>query len=380
MVGMIAVGCSVEIARLLGEKPDGETPSDHKIGLAFAIGGLWLMNIFLNMMQGPARALVNDLVSPQNLQTANAIVTTVMAFSNIIANISGAQLFRGGSAKEPYLLLFNIGAGVILLTIIPTLICAKETRFEITDKSEKKSVKETFLDIYRGFRYMSKDFFIVLMLYYFSWAGYAPTMVNLTTFYKDNVFGSDEGIEKGMYAIALFAAFTFLFSFILPYIIRGLGTKGAYLLTQIPCIILYGVTPIISNLPFPAIMIITSLVGPNYGTFHSIPFALASAYSSGQSEGLSMGVLNVASVLSQTITNAIGSAIIRSVPKLPSGAQDVSWGIALGSIFSFLASVWCILLLPNRPVLKTDEVVEEINETEPLIQKIEEGGDLLEDE
>src|SRR5690606_1595389 len=152
----------------------------------------------------------------------------------------------------------------------------------------------TFLDIYRGFRYMSKEFFFVLILFYLSWAAYAPTMVNLTTYFKDNVFGSEEGIEKGMYAIALFAAFTFIYSFILPYIIRCMGVKGAYLLTQVLCIVVYGLPPIISDLPYPAIMIIVALIGPNFGTLHSIPFALASTYSTGDSEGLSMGVLNFA--------------------------------------------------------------------------------------
>lgn len=365
---MVAVGCSIEIAQALGESKDGPNVSDHPIGLSLALIGLWIMNIFLNMMQGPARALVNDLVSPDQLQTANAIVTTVMALSNIIANISGAQLFRKDSQnKEPYLILFNIGAGVLLLSALPTLLFAKEERHVIKEGMTKKGVKDTFLDIYKGFRYMPKELLIVIILYYLSWSGYSPTMVNLTTYFKDNVFGgSEEGIEKGMYALAFFAAATFAYSLVGPSVIKLLGIKGAYLSTQIVATVLYALPPIMAGWPYPLIVLCTSLVGPNFATFHSIPFALVSSITAGQSEGLSMGLLNVAAVGSQTITNAIGSAVIRAVPSLPSGAQDVSWGIAFGSIFSFLAGIWCIIFIQNRPKPKE---VSRPDETEPLIQK-----------
>lgn len=368
MVGMVSIGCSIEIAQALGESKDGERVKDHPIGLSFAIIGLWIMNLFLNMMQGPARALVNDLVHTDDLQTANAIVTTVMAFSNIIANVSGAQLFRAGSiTKEPYLILFNIGAGVLLLTTIPTLIFAKEERHIIKQGEKKKTVKDTFIDIYKGFRYMPRKLVIVIILFYLSWAAYAPTMVNLTTYFKENVFaGDEEGIEKGMYALAFFAAATFAYSLIGPSVIKCLGIKGAYLVTQVVATVLYALPPIMADWPYPVIVVVTSLVGPNFGTFHAIPFALVSSITAGQAEGLSMGLLNVAAVGSQTITNAIGSAIIGAVPKLPTGAQDVSWGIAFGAIFSFLAGIWCIIFIPNRTDPKDVQVIDE---NEPLIQK-----------
>jgi len=39
------------------------------------IFGLWVMNIATNMMQGPARALVSDVVEPEKQQAGNAMVS-----------------------------------------------------------------------------------------------------------------------------------------------------------------------------------------------------------------------------------------------------------------------------------------------------------------
>lgn len=43
--------------------------------------GLALMNLMVNVMQGPARTLVNDVVPEEKLQLGNAMVSTVMGMS-----------------------------------------------------------------------------------------------------------------------------------------------------------------------------------------------------------------------------------------------------------------------------------------------------------
>jgi len=40
------------------------------------------MNVFTNMTQGPARALINDVVDAEYLQTANAVASAVMGTIN----------------------------------------------------------------------------------------------------------------------------------------------------------------------------------------------------------------------------------------------------------------------------------------------------------
>lgn len=42
------------------------------------MAGMVIMNLFTNVMQGPSRALINDIVDPAYVHTANAIATAVM--------------------------------------------------------------------------------------------------------------------------------------------------------------------------------------------------------------------------------------------------------------------------------------------------------------
>ena len=50
----------------------------HNIAVGLGIASLWLMNICVNVLMGPARAIINDLVEASYLVTANSIATGAM--------------------------------------------------------------------------------------------------------------------------------------------------------------------------------------------------------------------------------------------------------------------------------------------------------------
>lgn len=60
-------------------------------------------------------------------------------------------------------------------------------------------------------------------------------MVSLTTFFQSNLYKDNEteGLKMGLYASACFAAASFLYSLVLPFIIKVLGVKTAYLISQV---------------------------------------------------------------------------------------------------------------------------------------------------
>lgn len=84
--GMALLGSSERLGVLLGDKPDGDLVSDHSRGLALAMIGLWIMNLFTNVMQGPCRALINDIVDKDYLQAGNAIASAIMG--SFLENVS----------------------------------------------------------------------------------------------------------------------------------------------------------------------------------------------------------------------------------------------------------------------------------------------------
>lgn len=57
---------------------DHEAYKRHKVAIGIGIASLWVMNICVNILMGPARAIINDLVETSYLVTANSIATACM--------------------------------------------------------------------------------------------------------------------------------------------------------------------------------------------------------------------------------------------------------------------------------------------------------------
>lgn len=50
----------------------------HKTAIGLGVASLWVMNIAVNILMGPGRAIINDLVETSYLVTANSIATACM--------------------------------------------------------------------------------------------------------------------------------------------------------------------------------------------------------------------------------------------------------------------------------------------------------------
>jgi len=375
-VGMAVIGNSVPLGKLLGDKESGLAASDHKAALAFAIVGLWVMNLFVNVMQGPSRAIISDIVPKDKQQTGNAMVSNVMGLAAVTANVVGAQFF---GHPEPYRYLFTIGIGCCLFSCIPTMIAAKEQQFvkggysqiNSDDSSdnysndqtknnsnasiEKQTIGTVFGKIYRGFRYMPSEMLRVVLLYFFSWAAFSPFMIYITQWFGVNVFHGDsaindtkyqDGVRMGMYGLAIFAGVQWFYSFILPIIVEKLGVKFTYLFSQV-----LATAAFVLFLFFHRVdvgFVLMGVTAINFTTFNSVPFALV-ANSAKNDAGLYMGVLNSASVVAQTVTNLAAGAVVGWK------GEDVSWGIAFGACLSVIA---CVLVFFVKVPSKTETVSE----------------------
>jgi len=355
-VGMALIATSVQLGVLLGDNPEGPDSSDHIIGLAFAIGGLWLMNLFTNVIQGPARALVNDVTNKENnegllteselgmtdqdkLQLANAITAGVMAISAIAANIVGAYLLY---YPNPYFIIFLIGTVFVLFTMIPTIITGKEKQY-YSQAGERRNIAQVFNQIFTAFRTMPKAMAKVVLIYFLSWVAYTPLMINQTLLFSKNVYPMRPkyGIVIGMHGLALFAALAFNFSLMLPFFVKRFGPKITYIGTQIVATGCYFAIFFIKPLPSWEALLFTSVTAWNFTAFNSIPFAITTDIVGTEKCGLYMGVLNSASVIAQTVSGAIVT------PLLHAKNNDVTWAILLGAVFSILA-IFAAFFLETR--------------------------------
>ena len=83
IIGLLGMAFCQMIGTAVGDdKPgvciDGEGAKRHKVAIGVGVASLWVMNICVNILMGPARAIINDLVETSYLVTANPIATACM--------------------------------------------------------------------------------------------------------------------------------------------------------------------------------------------------------------------------------------------------------------------------------------------------------------
>ncbi|EAL73244.1 hypothetical protein DDB_G0267582 [Dictyostelium discoideum AX4] len=353
VIGLLVIAFSPQIGELFGDKADGATSSDHKSGLAIAIAGFVVMNLSVNIMQGPTRSLVSDVCPMDKQNLANSMAVNVMGFASIIANVIGSFF---ATNENSYRDLFVIGAGFVAFSVVPTIIVAKEKQLDSSIKSPSSPL-EAFIRIKRAFATIPKELALISLVFFVSWFGFSPFMVTNTSYFQQNVFnGESEGLKFGFYGQAVFSAVSFFFSFFLSGLCNIFGEKIIYSASQLiagASLILFLVFD--HAQPWLAILL-TGVVGINFCVFNAIPFAMMVKVISSKDIGLYMGVLNSSAVVSQTIS------IFTSGRVEAAKNQNVAWGIAYGGLFTLLG-VFLAFILP-----KSKKVTEQINEESPLIK------------
>eukprot|EP01114_Cavostelium_apophysatum_P003449 TRINITY_DN1333_c0_g1_i4.p1 TRINITY_DN1333_c0_g1~~TRINITY_DN1333_c0_g1_i4.p1 ORF type:complete len:460 (+),score=51.81 TRINITY_DN1333_c0_g1_i4:178-1380(+) len=354
--GMGLIATSDLLGTLLGDNPKGDSMHDHRIAIVFAIIGLWIMNLCVNIIQGPARAIVADLLPDDKQQIGNATVSAVMGLAGVIACVVGAQFF---GKPNPYRYLFLIGVGFVLLACLPTIIAAKEVPYVRREGQPRTGVIQVFTKIFLGFKRMPGPMLRVALLYFLSWCAYTPYMVNLSVYFGENVYGngpntdsSQFGLKMAMYALAIASGVQWLFSLVLPSFIKVAGVKIPYFTTQLiatACYALFYWFPHPKFVPY----VLMAAIAPNFATFNSIPYAIVGTAGKDDA-GLYMGVLNSASVVAQTITGFMCTGI------LTVGKQNVGLAIAFGGALSLLACL-CVFLI-KAPENKVSETTPLIND------------------
>jgi len=243
---------------------------------------------------------------------ANAMVSASQAFASIIANSIGALLFL---AANPYPWLFAAAAIAIVVMMMPTLFAAKESPDFAAQP--RPPVLAVLRRIATGFGRMTPRARGALLVFFLSWAAFAPYLVFITTFWGTEVFGPhgnvDRGVQRGLYGLAIMSATQYAASFVLSPAIRRFGVRKTYTTLQVLAtaayLLLYYVprwhvaarqvysTAAMSGETF-ALM---ALLGIHYSAVNAVPYAIVAEEEKGDEAGLAMGLLNAGCVVAQVV-------------------------------------------------------------------------------
>jgi len=259
-----------------------------------------------------------------------------------------------------------IGAVFQALSTIPVLLFAKETplsELEDTPRDGKKiTIFAVFKDIYNAFRYMPGYLFRIWIVFFFSWMAYSPFNIFLTKYFINIIYGGPDeeiGLRLGMYGLAILAGVTFAYSLVLPAVLKLIGIKPAYAISQFIAALGFLLFGVISKPPVWVAFLITALPGINFTTFNSVPYGLIGKLSPKSKIGLYMGVMNVGSSIAQTIINQIAGPIAET-------SAGIGWAIGIGFALALLAGFLVPIIQLESKESETikpliDEVDSEIN-------------------
>ena len=294
-------------------------------------GMLMIMDASFNVAMEPFRALVADML-PSDQRTLGFSIQTVLIgvgavigswLPYVLANWFGiSNSSTTGGVPHNLLLSFIIGASVLVISILVTVIGTKEYTpqqlKEFSNEAEEES-SSSLLNIFSDFKKMPLTMRQLSGVQFFSWFGLFGMWVFTTPAIAHHVYGLavDEthsaafqnagdwvGILFGVYnAVAA------VFAFFLPAIAYKFGRKKTHALSLV-----IGGLGLISMYFMPdKNWLILSMIGIGiaWASILAMPYAILAGAIPAKKMGVYMGIFNFFIVIPQIINALIGGPIVK---------------------------------------------------------------------
>lgn len=355
------------------------------MAVGLAVSGMIIMNVSINVMLCPARAIVSDLVSTDAQNKGQIYAALMMGAAYLLCNfiVYGLSFNTAEANYSEYIECFkdksdlwskatlttiicSIGIAFVIISQIPTMIYGKETPLVVT--GEKKKEEFIFIRMAKQIRYMPKIIIRVCIVFFGSWAGYYPFQMFCSDIY---------GLQLGSLATAVGSIVTFVISIFLDKIVRKLGERNVYKISQgigavaMICMLfpfLYvkiwreiptdqsedgcsGLEPATEAWVQAVVCILVGLVGINNAVMNSVPFGIIGKCG-GEAKGLYMGILNCCCVLAQALSiviDIIWTAIFPSDDCSATGKNDADPSTNDGTVNSLFRKLILTLAYAVKP-------------------------------
>eukprot|EP00767_Chilomastix_cuspidata_P006449 gnl/Chilomastix_cuspidata/683.p2 GENE.gnl/Chilomastix_cuspidata/683~~gnl/Chilomastix_cuspidata/683.p2 ORF type:complete len:535 (+),score=254.82 gnl/Chilomastix_cuspidata/683:34-1638(+) len=341
--------------------------------LVLGIVGFVLLNISLNIMLCPARAIVSDLVSVTAQNRGQIFSAFMMGASFCLCNflVYGLTYITDMAAAEEIancdvfdtadLTMVTCSVGMVFLIAlqIPTLVYGKEEPFVETEGVKREFI---FKAMGKRIKTMPRPITMVCVVFLGSWAGYYPFQIFCSEIY---------GLQLGSLANACGSIVTLVYSLFLDGIVNRIGYKRSYNISQgiaaISMIAMVGpyfamkngaedsgddaveaafglarlaggVRALLGDTAKTCdvtnediawwiqvlVCVLVGLVGINNATMNSIPFSIVGIFG-GETKGYYMGILNCCCVIAQALgilTNFVWTCIFPEPDKQTTPADE----------------------------------------------------------
>ncbi|XP_047306961.1 sucrose transport protein-like [Impatiens glandulifera] len=393
-VAVFLIGFAADIGFHAGDALTTGKPRPRAI--AVFVVGFWILDVANNTLQGPCRAFLADLSggSAKKMRTANAAFSFFMAVGNILGYAAGSydnlhRLFPFTATRACDHYCSNLKScfflSIMLLAVVTVLALSLVSEHPWTppetDEVEERDVTDTcrvpfFGELFGALKDLPRPMWLLLLVTCLNWIGWFPFLLFDTDWMGKEVFGGkvgdksyDAGVRSGSLGLMLNSVVLAVMSLAVEPLGRALGNvKRLWGIVNFILAICLAMTVVvtkkaenwrrlaiirgvnISQTSPPAgiksgAIALFAVLGIPLAVTYSIPFALASIFSSsaGAGQGLSLGVLNLAIVIPQMIVS------------VTSGPWDELFGggnlpaFVVAAVASAASGIFALTLLPSPP-------------------------------
>ncbi len=300
--------------------------------LLFAVLFLAMMDASINVAMEPFRALVGDML-PKRQGTVGFSVQTILIgigavigsnMPNWLTKLGVSNVAPEGFVPDSVIYSFYIGAVVLLLTIVYTILTTKEyspEEFKAFSQHDSKEEKAKFSDIFRDFAKIPPLMKKLGGVQFFSWFALFTMWVYTTTAIATHHYGlspddakSATFNEAGNLVGELFGYYNLFaigFAFLLTPLAKRIGKKQTHALALftggLGLISLYYIKDT-SLLWIPMVG-----VGFAWASILAMPYAMLIHAIPLKKMGVYMGIFNFFIVLPQIVNGILGGPIVSSV-------------------------------------------------------------------
>ncbi|BAT94392.1 sucrose transport protein-like [Vigna umbellata] len=393
-IAVFLIGYAADLGHIFGDSLAKKT---RPRAIAIFVVGFWILDVANNMLQGPCRALLADLSAGDHRKTrnANAFFSFFMAVGNVLGYAAGSYSglhhvfpFTKTKACDVYCAnlksCFFLSIALLLSLATIALIYVKENTVP-SEKSTASVAEEDgshggmpcFGQLFGAFRELKRPMWILLLVTCLNWIAWFPFLLFDTDWMGHEVYGGtvgegkayDRGVRAGALGLMLNSLVLGATSLGVDVLARGVGgVKRLWGIVNFLLAVCLAMTVLVTKMaqhsrqytdlpggihePLPppsgvkaGALALFSVLGIPLAITYSIPFALASIFSttSGAGQGLSLGVLNLAIVIPQMVVSVI------------SGPWDDLFGggnlpaFVVGAVAAAASGILSLILLPSPP-------------------------------
>ena len=346
--------------------------------LWMAAGLLWLLDTSVNVSMVPFRAFVGDLL-PKEQRTLGFAVQSLMvgigavsasALPWILNHIFSVANSSNQTSKIPQNveLSFYIGAAVFLVTVLWTVITAKEKPPKNLEKFKQlqeqrggilASVKEIWLSLQKMPQTMQQ----LAWVQFFTWLGIFCFFLYFPPAVARNIFGAvsqdsslySEGIEWAGLCCALYNGICVGFSFLLPY----LAKRTSHQITHSFCL-LWGGLSLISLLVIQnQYVLLLAMIGfgITWSSTLTMPYGMLVGSIPAQRQGIYQGIFNLFIVLPQISVSLGFGWVMRNLLH-----EDRALAVVLGGVFLIVAAGLTMLVKIAPTVVESKSSAQTVSE------------------